>query len=179
MLVAIAFLAAGTVAAQAPAPVDPGSMAPGTEVILVDDEGARMLAYGRVVARSLDLTVTPGLERGDDLILIVVAPDGSLRTFEARVRSGSIVLDVDDAPTVLDAWLLRSGVTLRTIVAGGAEPDRGDASAGRGDDGDRDDDDDADDDEDDLDDDDLDGDDPDDDDEPDDDDVDPDDDGDA
>lgn len=100
----------------------------GTEVVVTDLFGVRLVGYGRVLDGRLTLSWTDEVE--ERLLIVLISPLGQFSTFEAAMVDGSIVVfvvavgdAVSPAEVPLADWFLERGVLVEIVVVDDA-PDR-------------------------------------------------------
>lgn len=125
-----AFAQAEAAGAEAGMPPIPS----GSEVMVTDATGWRLLGYGLVEEDRLTLSISD--DRNGDVSVVIFTPEGEITSMTARLSSGGVVLWFDDVPLPLEAWMAERGVVVTVESATEAARDDEDR-----DDEDRDDDD--------------------------------------
>jgi len=131
-----------------------GPIPDGAEAVVTDRLGRRLVGYGRVAENALRLSVVDR-DEVDDLLLVLITPNGTFARLEGRLTERGITVSDGLSERSLEDWLVLRGVTLVLERVDDPRPrsdpddDRRDDEPSRDDDVDDDHDDDGDDDDDD------------------------------
>ncbi len=138
-ILATTSLAAGVFGLAQGAVATPAALADGSEIVVTDGDGDRLLGYGRVEGAVLRLSLAVHDDGG--LAVMVIDPDGRVSTMVGRFAADGLRVRGQGASedVTLLSWLSERGVKLTLETAGrSSDDDDGDRGDSDRDDGDQD-----------------------------------------